>query len=152
MHVYTKRNPMHVLMLCIYTQKMEIFHITCMMMYGLWRVKKYRSFHVDLVSRKMQCYVCVTCGVQYPPSKCPPSHCIISEDEREFLNKDGQLWTTREEMLGKYRNIIKEEETNLFSIQTEPHFGIGQRACLIRTSHGNILWDWITYFDQETIN
>lgn len=30
-------------------------------------------------------------------------------------------------------------------------FGIGQRAMLLQTEHGNVLWDLIAYLDEETI-
>ena len=30
-------------------------------------------------------------------------------------------------------------------------FGIGQRAILIRTGEGNILWDCIAYLDSDTV-
>jgi glyoxylase-like metal-dependent hydrolase (beta-lactamase superfamily II) len=100
----------------------------------------------------MKPYICVTCGAQYPPSSAPPAHCIISEDEREFVDKNGPDWTTREEMFGQYNNQIKQVENDLFLIRTEPLFAIGQRAFLVRTPNGNILWDCITHLDQETID
>lgn len=31
-------------------------------------------------------------------------------------------------------------------------FAIGQRAILLLTPHGNVLWDCITYLDQETVD
>ncbi|CAF1103312.1 unnamed protein product [Rotaria sordida] len=77
---------------------------------------------------------------------------MVCEDERQFVGFNGQEWTTREEMLTKYKNIIKCEEPGLYSITTEPRFGIGQRAFLIQTSHGNILWDCIALLDQTTID
>jgi len=36
------------------------------------------------------------------------------------------------------------------SIWTEPKFGIGQRCILLRTDYGNVLWDCVTYLDDET--
>ena len=42
-------------------------------------------------------------------------------------------------------------EEVMTSICTMPKFGIGQRAILIETPHGNILWDLITYLDPSTI-
>jgi hypothetical protein len=38
----------------------------------------------------------------------------------------------------------------LISLLTFPHFGIGQRAMLVRTPHGNILWDCIALIDRAT--
>ncbi|CAF0985686.1 unnamed protein product [Adineta steineri] len=100
----------------------------------------------------MSCHICVNCGVQYPLASSPPAHCLICEDERHYVDKNGQKWTTREEILGKYENKIQCEEDGLYSVRTEPQFGIGQRAFLVQTSHGNILWDCISYLDQNTID
>lgn len=41
--------------------------------------------------------------------------------------------------------------SGLVSIYTEPQVAIGQRAILCCTDRGNILWDCITYIDEETI-
>ncbi|CAF3338405.1 unnamed protein product [Rotaria sp. Silwood2] len=100
----------------------------------------------------MACHVCVTCGLQYPFASSTPSHCLICEDERQYVGRNGQEWITREEMLDKYENKIKCEEPKLFSICTEPSFAIGQRAFLVQTSYGNILWDCISLLDQNTID
>jgi hypothetical protein len=35
---------------------------------------------------------------------------------------------------------------------TEPSFAIGQRALLLQTSQGNILWDCISLLDEATID
>lgn len=50
-----------------------------------------------------------------------------------------------------YRNAIEELEPGLFSIATEPSFAIGQHALLVRGPRGNLLWDCITYIDDETV-
>jgi len=39
----------------------------------------------------------------------------------------------------------------LLAIRTEPQLAIGQSAYLVRTPEGNVLWDCITYLDDETI-
>jgi hypothetical protein len=96
-------------------------------------------------------FVCVTCGTQYPPSAAPPEHCPICEDERQYVGLNGQKWTTREAMQGRHKNTIKEEEPNLFSINTEPGFGIGQRAFLVRNPAGNVLWDCVAHLDDATV-
>ncbi|HTE20393.1 MAG TPA: MBL fold metallo-hydrolase [Armatimonadota bacterium] len=94
--------------------------------------------------------ICVTCGTQFPERDGPPERCPICEDERQFVGWQGQQWTTLEAMRGQYRNTIHEEEPGLFSIRTEPSFGIGQRAFLLQTPEGNVLWDCITLLDEET--
>lgn len=98
----------------------------------------------------LQTFLCVTCGTQYPPSASPPERCPICEDERQYVGWGGQVWTTLEQIAGKYRNLTQEEEPNLHSFRTEPKFGIGQRAFLLQTSEGNLLWDCIGLLDDET--
>ncbi|CAF4256075.1 unnamed protein product [Adineta steineri] len=97
-------------------------------------------------------HICMTCGVQFPLSSTPPACCFISEDEREFIGINGQVWTTRQEMVSNYENKIVLEEPGLYSIRSEPQFAIGQRAFLVQTSCGNILWDCISLLDQSTID
>lgn len=101
----------------------------------------------------MQLYVCTTCGTQYPPSQNPADRCSICDEERQFVNPDGQSWTTLAEMReGKnYKNQIVQDEVNLYSIKTTPEFAIGQTAYLIQTKGFNLLWDCITYLDDNTL-
>ncbi|GIW07199.1 MAG: hydrolase [Dehalococcoidia bacterium] len=97
-------------------------------------------------------FICVTCGVQYPDSDAPPPRCIICDEERQYVGWNGQQWTTLDAMRAAgYRNEIREEEPGLWSIQTTPAFAINQRAFLVQTPEGNLLWDCITLIDDETI-
>jgi hypothetical protein len=98
-----------------------------------------------------QAYICVTCGVQYTPSAEPPAHCTICSDERQFVGLDGQRWITLEELRRGYKNTFLSEEPGVHSIFTQPAFGIGERAFLIRTPAGNVLWDCIALIDEPTI-
>jgi glyoxylase-like metal-dependent hydrolase (beta-lactamase superfamily II) len=41
--------------------------------------------------------------------------------------------------------------SGLVSIYTEPQVAIGQRAILCCTEKGNVLWDCITYIDDDTV-
>jgi hypothetical protein len=96
-------------------------------------------------------YLCVTCGTQFSESSEPPAHCPICEDERQYVNPDGQKWTTLEAIRSSYKNVIKQEEGGLYSINTEPKLGIGQRAFLLQTPEGNVLWDCVGLVDAPTI-
>jgi hypothetical protein len=98
-----------------------------------------------------QRYLCVTCGIQFAASKKPPANCPICEDERQYVGWKGQQWTTVPQMQGKYRNTITEEETSLHAIHTDPKIGIGQRAFLVQTPKGNILWDCVPHLDDVTV-
>jgi hypothetical protein len=95
-------------------------------------------------------YLCVTCGSQFGESVGPPARCPICEDERQYVGWDGQRWTTLDEMRGHFHNAIREEEPGLHSIHTQPKIGIGQRALLVRTPAGNLLWDCVPLLDDAT--
>jgi hypothetical protein len=97
-------------------------------------------------------YICATCGVQYADTALPPEHCIICEDERQYVGPEGQRWTTLKEMQAKYRNQLDVEGPELISIVTDPKFAIGQRALHVRTPEGNVLWDCITLIDDRSVN
>ncbi len=96
-------------------------------------------------------HICATCGTQFPESAAPPERCPICEDERQYVNWNGQVWTSLDALRQRHRNVLREEEPELTSIVTEPSFAIGQRALLLRTSTGNILWDCLTLIDEPTV-
>jgi hypothetical protein len=99
----------------------------------------------------MPAFICNTCGTQYAPTDKPPPACPICDDERQYVTPQGQSWTTLESLRGRCYNAWRELEPNLLSFVTFPAFGIGQRAELLRTPHGNILWDCIALIDRATI-
>ena len=96
-------------------------------------------------------YICVTCGNQYAATEQPPPHCLICEDERQYVNPQGQAWTTLDELQRKHHNIVGSLEPGLSEIGTEPKFAIGQRALLVQGSKGNVLWDCVSLIDDATI-
>jgi hypothetical protein len=98
-----------------------------------------------------QCHICVTCGTQFEETDGPPNGCPICNDERQYVGWDGQKWTTLAEIRSRHKNAIKEEEPGLQSIHTQPKIGIGQRAFLVRTAQGNLLWDCVPLIDDATI-
>jgi hypothetical protein len=63
----------------------------------------------------------------------------------------GQQWTTLDRLRLTNRNSIKFHEPGLIGIGTEPQFAIGQRALLVRTGAGNVLWDCISLLDARTV-
>ena len=99
----------------------------------------------------MSCFICVTCGVQFAPGDAEPDHCPVCEDGRQYAGWDGQRWTTLEAMRRDHANRLEELEPGLTGIGTEPSFAIGQRALLVQTPEGNVLWDCITLLDEATV-
>jgi hypothetical protein len=96
----------------------------------------------------MPAWICVTCGVQHPDTDAPPQQCAICRDERQYVGWQGQRWTTRADLLTEHSTELREEEPDLIGVGTRPAFGIGQRALLVRTPHGNVLWDCVSVLDD----
>ena len=96
-------------------------------------------------------FICVTCGTQFADSDGEPAQCPICEDERQYVGHAGQRWTTLEALRATHRNRVEPEAEGLLGIGTEPGLGIGQRALLVRSPGGNLLWDCITLVDDETV-
>jgi hypothetical protein len=97
----------------------------------------------------MTAWICRTCGVQYPDTDQPPGRCAICDDERQYVGWGGQQWTTMAEIGSDHAVVLREEEPGLVGVGVEPAFAIGQRALLVRTAHGNVLWDCISLLDDE---
>ncbi|TKA28217.1 hypothetical protein B0A50_04189 [Salinomyces thailandicus] len=60
-------------------------------------------------------------------------------------------------MRGNYHNNFKavgdnNGEDRMISIWTEPKVAIGQRCILVQTDQGNVLWDCVTYLNDETVD
>ncbi len=97
-------------------------------------------------------YICAACGVQHAPSSAPPAECAICLDERQYIPEDGQRWTTLEELSGAGHHCeIRELEPGLTGIGAEPKVAIGQRALLVQTPQGNLLWDCFGFIDESAI-
>jgi hypothetical protein len=99
----------------------------------------------------MPAFICTACGTQYSPSDAAPRQCTICEEERQYVPPGGQSWTTLEALAAGHSNATREYEAGVIGIGTEPSFAIGQRALLIRTPDGNILWDCIAMLDATTV-
>jgi hypothetical protein len=96
-------------------------------------------------------YICTACGTQYPPSDTPPAQCVICEEERQYVPPSGQSWITPERLAGRHANSFRQHEPGLIGIGSVPSFAIGQRAILVITPSGNVLWDCISLIDDATI-
>jgi hypothetical protein len=99
----------------------------------------------------MEHFICVTCGMQYAASEKPPDGCPVCLDERQYVGHAGQQWTTLDEYKKTHKNVIAEEEPGLHSIHPQPKAGIGQRAFLVRTADGNVLFDCVPPIDDATV-
>lgn len=96
-------------------------------------------------------FICETCGTQFAASENEPAACPVCLDERQYVGHDGQRWTTLDALRRTHRNVIAEAEPNLHTIHPQPKAGIGQRAFVVRTPAGNLLWDCVPPLDDATI-
>jgi hypothetical protein len=97
----------------------------------------------------MTILICSTCGTSFDEAG-EGRECPICLDERQYVPPSGQSWTTPETLARRHANCWRQLEPGLFSIQTIPAFAINQRALLLRTPTGNILWDCIALLDDVT--
>lgn len=101
--------------------------------------------------------VCVTCGTQFPTAdRNAVKTCHICDDPRQYVPPSGQSFTTLAELRPTHTNEFQplgdaDGGVRLTSIVTQPRLAIGQRAILIETPGGNILWDCVTLLDDATI-
>jgi hypothetical protein len=100
---------------------------------------------------KLTAFICETCGAQHEEAEREPERCPICEDERQYVGWEGQRFTTLQRLRERLRADIREQEPGLVGIGTEPSFAIGQRALLVQTSGGNVLWDCISLLDEQIV-
>jgi len=75
----------------------------------------------------------------------------VCADERQYCAPSGQRWLTLGDLRAAHRTELRELEPGLYGIGATPGFAIGQRALLVRTAAGNLLWDCISLIDEAVI-
>lgn len=99
----------------------------------------------------MTAFICTTCGTQYAPAAAPPKTCVICEEERQYVLPTGITWTTLDRMQLTHMPMFR-YEGELLAIGITPAFGINQRALLVPTGDGNILWDCVSLLTPALID
>lgn len=95
--------------------------------------------------------ICTACGTQYPASFPAEENCLICADDRQYVPEQGQTWTTLSELKARFAVVTRKLHESLYELKMTPSFGIGQRALLVLSPQGNILWDCISLLDEQTI-
>jgi glyoxylase-like metal-dependent hydrolase (beta-lactamase superfamily II) len=96
-------------------------------------------------------WLCKACGTQYPPSAVPPGACAICEDPRQYVPYDtGQQWLRYDAFLDTHKAAIRDDH-GILGIGCEPQFAIGQRALLVKSNAGNVLWDCTPCLDAAIV-
>lgn len=94
--------------------------------------------------------ICKACGTSYSVMHAHPAQCAICEDERQFVPVSGQEWISPQSLHANHSNKWRQLSPTLLTLETVPAFAIGQRAFLLMTPAGNILWDCIANLDDAT--
>jgi hypothetical protein len=98
----------------------------------------------------MPVWICRTCAVEQPDTSEPATSCAICSDDRQYVRPGGQRWTTMDELVDEgHAGSVDEVEPGLQGISIAPSVGIGQRALLVQTSGGNLLWDPTGFVDDD---
>ena len=101
----------------------------------------------------MPAWICATCANQTADTAEPLLVCPICADERQYIGRGGQRWTTLEELRASGRHSdIREVEPRLLGVGVTPSFGIGQRALVVATDGGQVLWDPPGFIDDAAID
>ena len=100
----------------------------------------------------MTVWLCRTCAVEYADTDRPPPVCPICSDERQYVRPEGQRWTTLDDLAtAGHHGVVSEAEPGLTGVGVTPEVGIGQRALLVRTAGGNLLWDPTGFVDDTLV-
>ncbi|KAJ4287930.1 hypothetical protein N0V90_011945 [Kalmusia sp. IMI 367209] len=118
--------------------------------------------------------ICFTCGTQFDsPLSSPPKSCPICDDPRQYVPPTGQQWTSlvSESTLQVNEFNTDPHDSRIHYITTKPvqpsstqmpaglsdstttrkQLGIGERAILLQTDAGNVLWDLVAWIDDATV-
>jgi glyoxylase-like metal-dependent hydrolase (beta-lactamase superfamily II) len=95
-------------------------------------------------------FICTACGTQFAPSDEPPPSCPICDDERQYVPPGGQAWTSLPRLQRSHMPTFR-DESGVLGIGLSPTFGIGQRALLIRTPAGNVLWECVSLVNETLV-
>jgi hypothetical protein len=98
----------------------------------------------------MPVWTCFQCGAQIAESEQPPAACPICEDDRQYVNWDGQTWLAREDLAKRYQLVCR-DDLGIPGIGVEPGFAIGQRALLLRDADGCVMWDCIPLLTEAAV-
>ncbi len=102
-------------------------------------------------SSMQQAKVCATCGTHYAVNDSIDI-CKICADDRQYIPDGGQVWTTHDQLLRNNSVRILRIHDKVYELQIKPTFAIGQRALLILSDQGNILWDCIPLLNEPVID
>lgn len=96
------------------------------------------------------CWICVTCGTQYAASVEPPTACRVCLDDRQYVGRGGQRWTTHAELAGRL-HVRVEDDDGLLGVGVAEPFAIPQRALIVRGPEATVMWDCISVVTDDAV-
>jgi hypothetical protein len=103
------------------------------------------------ISNSRETNICSTCGTRYATAKTPGEPCTVCNDDRQYVGDHGQQWINYEQLSKVYAIRFGQLNDWLYDLRMMPHFAIGQKAHLVLSPSGNILWDCLPYLNGETV-
>jgi glyoxylase-like metal-dependent hydrolase (beta-lactamase superfamily II) len=95
--------------------------------------------------------VCRLCGSHFPGAT-PPAACPICLDVRGIgRTPKGEHFTTLGALCSTHQCVVQEEAPDLTGIGVMPGISAGQRALLVQTPEGNVLWDCLPILDDTAV-
>ena len=80
-----------------------------------------------------------------------PERCPICDEDRQYVPPSGQAWTTHDVLDAQPFQLFPSARKRSDRHRHDAAFAIGQRALLLATDSGNVLWDCISLLDQATV-
>ena len=96
-------------------------------------------------------FICETCGTQHADADQPPGQCAVCGDQRQYVGWGGQGWTTHHALAESHALRIDDEE-GLIGFGVTPDFAIKQRALLLPTDAGNLLWECLPLVTDAAVD
>ncbi len=93
--------------------------------------------------------ICHTCGTKY--AEPLPGVCLICADDRQYVPATGQQWTSYHILNKKSSIRFSNLLPNVFDLRIVPAFAIAQKAHLICSPGGNVLWDCLPFIDEASV-
>ncbi|MEO8881460.1 MAG: MBL fold metallo-hydrolase [Gemmatimonadaceae bacterium] len=113
----------------------------------------------------MTLFICNACGTQFAEQSgandmrdTSPGSCPTCMDERQYVPRGGQRWTTLEALRSDHRNYFHQVAPGLYGVGTTPAFAIDERALLVAqmatpgAREPMVMWDCISLLDDATID
>ena len=91
------------------------------------------------------------CAISTPrPARRPGS--ASAPTSASGCRRRGERWTTADKLVAAgHRGDVREVEPDLLEVGVDPPVAIGQRALVVRTPEGNLLWDPPGHLDEAAV-